>query len=513
AEALGKIGSNVAIVALLQLLEDANPNVRKSAAKGIRKALLTNIKSEATIATLIKLAKHHDFNMRWRVAEALGKIGSNTAIPILLKLVQDSDVKDTYHTVRKMAAKALGKIGSNTAIPSLLKMLEDANSGVRESVAEALGEIGSDTAIPGLLKLVGDSKSKVRASAAEALGEIGSEAAISDLLKLVEDSDIDVRWKASEALGKIGSDKAVPGLLKLTKHDSSDVRKSAAEALGEIGSDTAIPGLTQLLVDSTAKVFWSAVEVLGKIGSDKIIPDLIPTLSVVLIELMEDTNTNVRKTAAETLSEFAKKHTEVVARHLSHLLTLIRTDSGKEIYHVVLTIQEICKYYNYEIFQAHLAAQKADKNNIHNRDPNAITIQTLERLTIMTDKSPIFNQQHATIGVNYAAEGSTIEFTQHTSSSEQTFEILLTDYKQFIEQLQQKYPTLADPTTVPQIIEVEAKLLEAQDQQRWQNFLSLKRLWNGSKKAGIKVGEHFAENNVWAKGAIAFLEGVSEDVK
>ena len=39
------------------------------------------------------------------------------------------------------------------------------------------------------------------------------------------------------------------------------------------------------------------------------------------------------------------------------------------------------------------------------------------------------------------------------------------------------------------------------------------RLWNGSKKAGIKVGEHFAESNVWAKGAIAFLEGVSEDEK
>jgi hypothetical protein len=61
-------------------------------------------------------------------------------------------------------------------------------------------------------------------------------------------------------------------------------------------------------------------------------------------------------------------------------------------------------------------------------------------------------------------------------------------------------------------------------------YYKLKRLWNGSKKAGIKVGEHFAENNVWAKGAIAkrccvrpwrcrrlaqiaFLEGVSEDGK
>jgi hypothetical protein len=155
--------------------------------------------------------------------------------------------------------------------------------------------------------------------------------------------------------------------------------------------------------------------------------------------------------------------------------------------------------------------QKADRPQSQNNDPNAITIQTLESLTIMTDKAPIFNQQHATIGVNYAAEGSKVEFNQHTSASEQTFEILLSDYQQFIQQLQQKYPTLADATTIPQIIEVEAKLIETQDRQRWQNFLNLKRLWNGSKEAGFKIGEHFAENNVWTIGAIAFLEGVSED--
>jgi hypothetical protein len=41
--------------------------------------------------------------------------------------------------------------------------------------------------------------------------------------------------------------------------------------------------------------------------------------------------------------------------------------------------------------------------------------------------------------------------------------------------------------------------------------VNLKRFWNGSKKAGLKVGEHFAESNVWGQGAIAFLKGVSQD--
>ena len=99
--------------------------------------------------------------------------------------------------------------------------------------------------------------------------------------------------------------------------------------------------------------------------------------------------------------------------------------------------------------------------------------------------APKFDLRGATIGnLAETVQGDQIAHLQN--ASEQNFEILLTDYQQFIQQLQQKYPTLADPTTVPQIIEVEAK---AQDQQRRQNFLNLKRLWNGSKKAGVGVAE------------------------
>ncbi len=192
-----------------------------------------------------------------------------------------------------------------------------------------------------------------------------------------------------------------------------------------------------------------------------------------------------------------------VAYTLPALRNLIPTEFGENAFRALVTIQENCKYYAYEIYHAHLEAQKVDRQAQQNSETAGTIIMN----------QPIFNQQNATIGVNYAAEGSKQEFTQHSNSSEQNFEILLTDYTQFIDELQQKYPKLSDVNAVPQIIEVEAKLIEAQDQQRWQNFLSLKRLWKGGKKAGVKVGEHFAENNVWAKGAIAFLEGVSEDVK
>lgn len=48
---------------------------------------------------------------------------------------------------------------------------------------------------------------------------------------------------------------------------------------------------------------------------------------------------------------------------------------------------------------------------------------------------------------------------------------------------------------------------------QWQNLLNVKRLYNGSKKAAVKVGEYFTQENPWGKGFVAFLEGVSEDVK
>ena len=103
--------------------------------------------------------------------------------------------------------------------------------------------------------------------------------------------------------------------------------------------------------------------------------------------------------------------------------------------------------------------------------------------------------------------------TQTNQTTEQNFDVLFSDFKKFIADLQTKYPSLHNEVDIAQIIDVEAKLIEAKDQNRWQNFLNLKRLWNGGKKAALKVGEHFVEQNPWGKGAIAFLEGVSEDPK
>jgi hypothetical protein len=128
---------------------------------------------------------------------------------------------------------------------------------------------------------------------------------------------------------------------------------------------------------------------------------------------------------------------------------------------------------------------------------------------IMSDQPKVQMTFNAPV---YGAAGN-IEGNQIINASAQDFEALLNDYKQFFNDLQQKYPAKIPEVALQPIIDAEFQEIQKTQPQRWQDFLNLKHLWNGTKKAGLKVGEHFTEENVWGKGAIAFLEGITEDVK
>jgi len=117
---------------------------------------------------------------------------------------------------------------------------------------------------------------------------------------------------------------------------------------------------------------------------------------------------------------------------------------------------------------------------------------------------------YGTVG-GVTAKGD-VYITQNNQEPERDFDLLLSDFKQFLDDLQVKHSNLDNETAIQEVIDAEAKLVELTDPKRGQGFHNLKRLWNGSRKAVVKVGEHFAEQSPWVKGAVAFLEGMSEDV-
>ena len=134
----------------------------------------------------------------------------------------------------------------------------------------------------------------------------------------------------------------------------------------------------------------------------------------------------------------------------------------------------------------------------------------------MSEQSPNvnINQQNSTIGIGYAAEGSNPKVIQNVQDTQQSSpEASLSVVLQILQLLEQKYAFVRDEQQALSIIDAEFKEIKAKQLPQWKDLLNVKRLWNGGKKATVKVGEHFAESNPWGKGFIAFLEGVSEDVK
>ena len=492
--ALGAIGSEVAISGLLKLLEDSEYDVRWSVEEG-----LGNICDKAAIEGLLKreLVEGSEYDVRWSAAEALGKMGNKPAIEGFLKLVEDSD-----SDVRRRAADALGNIGDKAAIEGLLKLVEHSEYYVRSSAAEALGNIGDKAAIKGLLKLVEDSNSHVRLSAAHALGNIGDKAAIEELLKLVQDSDFYTRGNAAEALGNIGDKAAIEELLKLLKDSDFYTRWRAAEALGNIGDKAAIEGLLKLVEHSDFYTRGKVADALGKIGDKAAIPRLV--------KLVEDSNSHVRRRAADALCNIAKQHTEEVAPHLRRLLTLSRSESGKEVHRFILAIQAACKYYNYPIRHLSLLPESG-KHPV--KDSASVYIQSVEEFRLMSNQPPIFHQQYATIGVNHAAENSNPNVTQNIQAAQQSSpEAALNAVVQIIQALEKKYSYVQDEQQARNIIDAEFKEIKEQKPFEWQNLISLQRLYNGGKKAALKVCEHFAESSPWGKAGVAFIEGICEDV-
>ncbi|MEG4580497.1 hypothetical protein QUA71_12905 [Microcoleus sp. MON1_C5] len=71
---------------------------------------------------------------------------------------------------------------------------------------------------------------------------------------------------------------------------------------------------------------------------------------------------------------------------------------------------------------------------------------------------------------------------------------------------------MQDEQQARNIIDAEFKEIKEQKPIEWQKLISFKRLYNGGKKAALKVGEHFAESSVWGKAGVGFIEGISEDV-
>ncbi|NER51449.1 MAG: NTPase (NACHT family), partial [Symploca sp. SIO1A3] len=329
AKPLDKIGTETAILALTQSLQDEDYQVRRNAV-----IALGEIGTEAAIPALTQSLQDEEWFVRISAAVALGEIGTEAAIPALIQALQDED-----YDVRSSAAKFLGEIGTEAAIPALIQSLQDEVRFVRRNAAVALGEIGTEAAILVLIQSLQDEVWFVRDNAAVALGKIGTETAILALIQALQDEENHVRISAAVALGKIGTEAAIPALIQSLQDEVWFVRRNAAVALGEIGTEAAIPALIQSLQDEDDFVRISAAVALGKIGTEAAIPALIQSL--------QDEDDFVRIMAAEALGKIG---TEAAINQLAQALkqeNFVTANEGDTLKYAINALEQIQQRYQF----------------------------------------------------------------------------------------------------------------------------------------------------------------------
>jgi HEAT repeat protein len=186
---------------------------------------------------LIHMLGHPQWFVVRNVADIVGELGLESAIPALTKQLDHTDER-----VRKQVALALAKIGTRGAAEPLRRVLRDKSPDVRRQAALGVGgRKASALAMPLVVALEEEKDPEVVRELIFALGRIGSPDAVQALIKIAQPSGklfsrkpAALRITAVEALRVAGTPAAAGTLHGLVSDGDKQVRAAAQQALAEL---------------------------------------------------------------------------------------------------------------------------------------------------------------------------------------------------------------------------------------------------------------------------------------
>ncbi|MBV6627510.1 MAG: HEAT repeat domain-containing protein [Rivularia sp. (in: Bacteria)] len=241
------------LTTLLLKSHDCNYYVRSAANKAIDIKIAKAENTEDIKEDFLTALQHENPDIRGTAASYLGTIGGKSVIPILLEVLQDKNTE-----VRLIAASVLAGMGNKSVIPIFIEALEDISYQIRETAVYKLALLADNSTIPTLVKTLQDENHRVRAAAAYALSLIPDNSTLTALTKVLQDNDFHVRQMAILALDKNGSEQAIKAILTSLPHNDYLVDKVAAEILMKVGKLEHIPYLWKALLAARYINFTSA---------------------------------------------------------------------------------------------------------------------------------------------------------------------------------------------------------------------------------------------------------------
>jgi HEAT repeat protein len=186
---------------------------------------------------LVHMLDHQEWFVVRNVAELLGELGMDEAVPALAKRLGHADER-----VRKAVALALAKIGSRSAAEPLRRALRDPSTEVRMQVAVGIGgRKSSALAMPLVVAMEEEKDEAVVRELILALGRIGSAEAVQALIKWAQPSGrifgrrpSALRVAAVEGLRLAATPAALGTLEGLSSDGDRHVREAAKSAFAEL---------------------------------------------------------------------------------------------------------------------------------------------------------------------------------------------------------------------------------------------------------------------------------------
>lgn len=249
--ALGRIGSETAVKALVAALAKDDPSIQRSP---VREALAAAGKP-AVPALVAALASSPSPNTAAGAALALGGLGALGAKEGLDPIVRGMQrgVVPLKHGLR-----ALSELKDPAALPTVLEMLSDADPTVRKEAIRAASA------------LLDPARADGRAVDPASAALVDPGAAADEKIELVK------------LLGRTGSERATRVLLPLAKTKSLPLRLAVLEALGtlRVGSPAVDAALLDALGDDAAEVRLRAATALARTAGPKAASELLSRLTV-----------------------------------------------------------------------------------------------------------------------------------------------------------------------------------------------------------------------------------------
>ena len=223
--ALQRGGADAVEVLLEQLITAPAINERRGIFDALRQA-------NAGREQLIPLLRHDKWYVVRNVAELIGEMGMQTAVPELAECIGHRDER-----VRKAVALALAKIGTPNTGEPLRRALRDKSPEVRIQVAVGVGgRRTTGLAMPLIVALKEEEDETVQRELILALGRIGTPDAVQALIKVAQPSGFlfgrrpaSLRIAAVEAL-RLAATAPALGTLEGLGGDSDKLVRTAAQA-------------------------------------------------------------------------------------------------------------------------------------------------------------------------------------------------------------------------------------------------------------------------------------------